>query len=93
MFGGSKTAQAKAITALVAGSRAKGLGESTVRSEFVHAELRRKQCWDQNNFNKHLRVLQGYQVGSDRSEIITTSKWVGEFSDAVAQGLGKAADE
>jgi hypothetical protein len=93
MFGGSRAAQAKAITALVAGARAKGLGESTVRSEFVHNELKRKQCWDMNNFNKHLGSLSGYNVGSDRSEIVTTSKWVGEFSDAVAQALGKSEDE
>lgn len=93
MFGDSKTAQAKAITALVAGARAKGLGESTVRSELVHDELKRKQCWDQNNFHKHLGALQGYNVGSGRSEIVTTSKWVGEFSDAVARALGEAADE
>ena len=93
MFGSSKTAQAKAITALFAGARAKGLGESTVRAELVHDELKRKQCWDQDNFNKHLRALQGYNVGSGRSEIVTTSKWVGEFSDAVAQALGKADDE
>jgi hypothetical protein len=93
MFGGSKTAQAKAITALVAGARAKGLGESTVPAEHVHDELKRKQCWDQNNFNKHLGALQGYNVGSNRSEIVTTSKWVGEFTDAVNQALGKADDE
>jgi hypothetical protein len=93
MFGDSKTAQAKAITTLVAGARAKGLGESTVRAEYVHDELKRKQCWDQNNFNKHLRALQGYNVGSNRSEIVTTSKWVDEFSDAVAQALGKADGE
>ena len=92
MFGDSKTAQAKAITALVAGAHAKGLGESTVRAELVHDELKRKQCWDQNNFNKHLRGLHGYNVGSDRSEIVTTSKWVGEFSNAVANALGKAND-
>lgn len=92
-FGDSKTTQAKAITALVAGARAKGLGESTVRAELVHDELKRKQCWDQNNFNKHLRALHGYNVGSDRSEIVTTSKWVSEFSDAVEQALGKSSDE
>jgi len=66
---------------------------STVRAEYVHDELKRKQCWDQNNFNKHLRALQGYNVGSNRSEIVTTSKWVDEFSDAVAQALGKADGE
>lgn len=93
MFGDSKTAQAKAITALVAGARAKGLGESAVRAELVHDELKRKQCWDQGNFNKHLRALHGYNVGSGRSEIVTTSKWVGEFGSAVAQALGKADDE
>jgi hypothetical protein len=93
MFGDSKTAQAKAITALVAGARAKGLGESSVPAGLVHDELKRKQCWDQNNFNKHLGALQGFNVGSDRSEIVTTSKWVGEFSEAVARALGKTENE
>lgn len=93
MFGESKTAQAKAITALVAGARAKGLGESTVRAEVVHDELKRKQCWDKNNFNQHLRALRGYNVGSDRSEIVTTSKWVAEFKDAVALGVGTTDDD
>jgi hypothetical protein len=52
-----------------------------------------KAVLDRNNFNKHLRALQGYNVGSDRLDIVTNWKWVGEFSDAVAHALDKAADE
>lgn len=93
-FGTTKTAQAKSVTALVAGARAKGLGESPVKAEAVHDELKRKQCWDANNFaGKHLGALQGFNGGSDRTQITVTSKWVGEFKDAVARALGTDDDD
>jgi hypothetical protein len=93
-FGTAKSAQAKNITALVAGARAKGLGESPVKAEAVRDELKRKQCWDATNFAaKHLGALQGFNGGSDRTEITATSKWVGEFKNAVAQALGTDDDD
>jgi len=89
-----RPAQARAITTLVAGARAKGLGEATVRAEHVHEELKRKQCWDANNFSStHLGALKGFNAGADRSEIVTTSKWLAEFSSAVAQALGNVDDK
>jgi hypothetical protein len=94
VFGNSRAAQAKALTALVAGARSRGMGESPVKAEAVHEELKRKHCWDHRNYAaKHLGKLQGFNGGSDRTEITTTSKWVGEFEAAVKQALGEDDDK
>lgn len=66
--------------------------EAPVKAEAVHNELKRKQCWDKSNFSgKHLGRLKGFNGGSDRTEITTTSKWVDEFKDAVSRALGNTA--
>jgi hypothetical protein len=93
-LGSSKTAQAQAVVALVAGARSRGLGENPVDAEAVHEELKRKHCWDANNFaNKHLGPMKGFNAGSNRSQIVLTSKWDQEFDEAIAKALNDAPEE
>jgi hypothetical protein len=88
---GSNTAeQAKTIIALVASGRGKGLGERRVDAAAVRAEVTRKGAYQQNNFaSGHLGPLKGFNAGSNRSEILLTSKWIDEFKAAVAKAHGR----
>jgi hypothetical protein len=93
-LGGSKSEGARSVTALVAGARAFGLGEEPINAIAVHDELKRKRLWDANNFaGKHLGALDGFNQGGNRTELVTTTKWVGEFGAAVNQALGRTEDE
>lgn len=92
-LGDSKRAQAQTVVALVSGARSRGLGENPVNAEAVHAEIKRKHAWDKNNFsNKHLGPMKGFNAGSDRTQIVLTSKWVDEFKAAVDLVLGDRGD-
>jgi hypothetical protein len=91
-LGDSKRGQAQALIALVAGARSRGLGEGPVSANAVRDEIKRKHCWDANNFsNKHLGEMRGFNTGSNRNEIVLTSKWLDEFKVAVDTVLGDAA--
>jgi hypothetical protein len=93
-LGGSKAQGARNVTALVAGARAFGLGEDPINAIAVHDELKRKKLWDPNNFAaKHLGPLDGFNQGANRTELRTTSKWVGDFTSALDQALGRNRDE
>lgn len=92
-LGDTVTKQAKACIALVAGARARGLGENPVDGQAVRDELNRKNCYDSTNFSQyHLKPLKGFNAGSGK-EIVLTSKWVKEFEDAVKQANGTATEE
>jgi hypothetical protein len=81
--------QAKCVIALVAGARSRGLGEQPVGADAVRSEAKRKHCFDKNNFaGKHLGPMKGFNVGSNRSEIVLTSKWLDDFKNAVATASG-----
>jgi hypothetical protein len=89
-LGSNKSDQAKTVIALVAGGRAIGLGENPVKAEAVRQELQRKHCYDRPNFAVyHLGKLRGFNAGSDKSQIVLTSKWVDEFGAAVARAHGR----
>lgn len=93
-LGDSRRAQAQTVIALVAGARSRGLGENPVNAEAVHAEIKRKHAWDKNNFsNKHLGPMKGFNGGSDRTQIVLTSKWEDEFKAAIDFVLGDRDDE
>jgi hypothetical protein len=86
-LGGSAAEQAKSVIALIVGSRAHGLGESPVRRPFVRDELERKHCYQPNNFaTNHLGPMKGFNAAG-ANEIVATSKWVGEFTEAINKAL------
>jgi hypothetical protein len=89
-LGKSKAAQAKTVIALVAGARANGLGERPVSADAVRTEIQRKGCWDGANFSAYqLGPMKGFNSGSDKTEIVLTSKWVDEFRAAIATAKGE----
>lgn len=93
-LGDSLAQQAKTVIALVAGARAVGLGELPVDAGAVRTELERKRCYDGNNFAaKHLGPLRGFNAGSMRTEIVLTSQWVKDFSEAVERALGRGTED
>lgn len=93
-LGGTLSAQARTVIALVASARAVGLGEKPVSADAVRRELDRKRCYDAGNFAaKHLGPLKGFNAGASRNEIVLTSKWAEDFAAAVAQAHGRATDE
>jgi hypothetical protein len=86
--------QARTVISLVAGARAVGLGEQPVNADAVREELERKRCYQSNNFAaKHLGPLKGFNAGASRSQIVLTSKWVGDFVAAVNTVHGRADEE
>lgn len=88
-LGNNLAEQARTVLALVTSARAIGLGESPVSADAVRAELRRKRCYDGDNFSgHHLGPLKGFNAGAKRSEIVTTSKWLEDFKAAVVQAHG-----
>jgi hypothetical protein len=94
MLGASVAEQTKTLIALVSGARAVGLGEKPVNAEAVRREAERKRCYDPNNFaGKHLRPLKGFNSGSNRNEILLTSRWLDEFKTAVAKAHGQTPTE
>lgn len=88
---GTNTAQqARTIIALVGAARAFGLGERPIDAVAVRNEVKRRNCYDQANYAaKHLAELKGFNPGGSSSEMVTTSKWVGEFTAAVNRALGR----
>jgi hypothetical protein len=92
-LGSNTSEQARTVIAVVAGARAFGLDERPVDADAVRAELKRKKCFDSGNFAAiHLGKLDGFNAGADRTEIVTTSKWISEFSAAVERALGRTKD-
>jgi hypothetical protein len=88
-LGSTKGEQARNIIALVAGARAHGLDEKPVNADAVRREVERKNAYLPNNFAaKHLGPLNGFNAGSNRDEIVLTSKWIGEFKDSVNKARG-----
>jgi hypothetical protein len=88
-LGASVAQQAKCVIALVASARARGLGEHPVSADAVRSEAKRKHCFLQNNFaGHHLSPMKGFNAGSNRSEIVLTSKWLDDFKSAVATVSG-----
>ena len=88
-LGASVAQQAKCVIALVASARSRGLGEQPVSADAVRSEAKRKHCFDQNNFaGHHLSPMKGFNTGSNRSEIVLTSKWLDDFKNAVATASG-----
>jgi hypothetical protein len=95
-LGSNTSEQAKTVIAIVAGARSFGLGERPVEAKAVRAELDRKRCYQPKKFAaRHLGGLRGFNFGARPTEIVTTSKWVGEFTAAVHRALGgtTASDE
>jgi hypothetical protein len=93
-LGSSLAEQAKNVIALVASARSKGLGERVIDANVVRAELTRKHCYDSANFaSKHLGPMKGFNAGSNRNEIVVTSKWIDEFKSAVAHAHGRTSPE
>jgi hypothetical protein len=91
-LGTSKSQQASRVTALVAGAYVHGLGQNTVSAKAVHDEVKRKRCFDPNNYSsKVLGKLKGFSAGSNRSEIVVGSKWLDEFKEAVEAVSGADA--
>jgi hypothetical protein len=86
-LGSSKSAQARTVIALVAGARAHGLGEDPVDAGAVRAEMKKKRCYDQSNFSFHLRPLKGFN-SNPSGGLVLTSKWVGDFTAAIATAIG-----
>lgn len=92
-LGATKADQAKAVTALVAGARARGLNEDPVNAEAVRDEVKRKHAFDSGNYAKQLGKMKGFNAGSDRTEIVLRTPWVGEFNAALALANGKTLDD
>ena len=89
-LGSSTAEQAKAIIALVAGGRGKGLNERPVDGAAVREEVDRKGAYQRNNYaSGHLGPLRGFNAGSNRNELLLTSRWVGEFKAAIAKAHGR----
>lgn len=90
-LGTSKAEQARTVVALVAGARAKGLGEHPVDGQAVRDEVKRRGCFDKNNYPaKVFGQLKGFNVGSKRNQVLPASKWVDDFKAAVAQAHGRS---
>jgi hypothetical protein len=93
-LGGNLAEQARTVIALVAGARAIGLEEDPVNATAVREECERKRCYNAGNFaTKHLGALDGFNAGSNRSEIVLTSKWVDDFATAVKTIHGDEDDD
>jgi hypothetical protein len=89
-LGNSIAEQARSVIALVAGARSRGLEEEPVDLSAVRTEVRRKRCYQENNFStNHLGPMKGFNTGPNRNELVLTSKWVGEFRAAIDQALGR----
>lgn len=89
-LGNSAAVQARTVIALVAGARAKGLGERPVDTETVRKELRRKHIYSSGNFAaQHLGRLKGFNPGSTSEEILLNTHWLAEFKAAVEQARGQ----
>jgi hypothetical protein len=90
-LGSTAAEQAKTVIALVSSARAIGLGEKPVDAEAVRREVERKRCYQSNNFaSKHLGPMKGFNAGSNKNEILLTSRWVEEFKAAMAKAQGQA---
>jgi hypothetical protein len=93
-LGKSIAEQARTVIALVAGARAKGLGEHPVKADSVREELNRKHAYDRPNFAAyHLGPMKGFNAISNTTEIILTSKWLDDFTTAVARAHGRKPDK
>jgi len=91
--GDSRSEQARTVVALVAGARHAGLGEDPINGTVVREEVKRKRCFDTNNYSaKALGQLKGFNPGGQRNQIVTTSKWVEDFKAAVDQAHGRTND-
>ncbi len=92
-LGDSVAEQARNAIALVAGARARGLQETPVNADAVRDELKRKHCWNGGNFAAtHLGPMKGFNAGSDRKEIVLSSKWVDDFCASIAKLHGRGSD-
>jgi hypothetical protein len=93
-LGESTSEQARTVVALVAGARLVGLEEKPINAVAVRKEVSRKRCLDRNFAAWALGRMKGFNAGSDQNQIVTTSKWVDEFTAAVDHAHGrKSADE
>jgi hypothetical protein len=82
------------VIALVAGARSRGLGEKPVNAGAVRDELKRKNCWSSGNFAVyHLGPMKGFNAGSNKEEILTTTRWVEEFKTALDQAHGRKTEQ
>jgi hypothetical protein len=89
-LGSSTAEQAKTVIPLVASARCFGLGERPVDAKAVRAELARKNCYQERKFaERHLGPLRGFNAGANSQQIVTTSRWVEEFTAAVNRALGR----
>jgi hypothetical protein len=93
-LGANQKQQAQTVIALVAGARSRGLGEKPVNAGAVRDELKRKNCWSSGNFAAyHLGPMKGFNAGSNKEEIVTTTRWVEEFKTAVDQAHGRKPEK
>jgi hypothetical protein len=89
-LGSNAAEQAKTVIPLVAAARSFGLGERPVDARAVRAELDRKNCYQERKFaERHLGPLRGFNAGANPSQIVTTSRWVEEFTASVNRVLGR----
>jgi hypothetical protein len=93
-LGTNETQQAQTVIALVAGARSRGLGEKPIKASAVRDELKRKNCFSSGNFSQyHLGPMKGFNTGSNKEEILTTTKWVDDFKAAVERAHGRKPEK
>ena len=68
----------------MAGARHAGLAEKPINGEAVRAEVERERCYQVSNYAvHHLGRLKGFNAGASTKELVTTAKWIEEFSTAI----------
>lgn len=91
-LGDSTVEQAQTVIALVASARAHGLRERPVNANLVRAELKRKGCYDPNNFaGHHLGPMKAFNAGPTKDQILVSSKWIDEFKAALDKAQERMA--
>lgn len=90
-LGDTKTSQAQTVTMLVAGARHAGLGEAQVDASHARDESKRKNCYDKDNYSKHIGKVDG--INLDAGVIHLGPRWATEFTKTVNRIVGKAIDD
>lgn len=69
-------------------------GREDRRSKFYEIADNLKRCYNSGNFAaKHLGPLRGFNAGSNRTEIVLTSKWIDDFAAAVKTAHGDSEED
>jgi hypothetical protein len=90
-LGSNMAEQARTAVALVASARAFGLSETPVDGAAVREEVKKKRCFNGPNYAAStIGRLRGFNQGSTRNQIVTTSGWSDDFKAAVDQAHGRS---